>query len=75
MLILIKNLLNLIIYLEEKNIKTLRCRDAGFDCDGEIRAETEQEVLNQAAEHARTEHKVQVTPEMADQIRTLIKDE
>jgi len=48
-------------------MKTLHCRDAGFDCEGEI--------LSQAANHARTEHNVQVTPEQAEQLRTLIKDE
>jgi predicted small metal-binding protein len=56
-------------------MKTLDCRDAGFDCEGQIRGATEEEILTQAAEHARTEHNVEVTPEQADQLRTLIKDE
>ena len=56
-------------------MKTLSCRDAGFDCQGEIHAETEEEVLRQAGEHARTEHNTQVTPEMAEQLKTLIRDE
>jgi predicted small metal-binding protein len=56
-------------------MKTLRCRDAGFDCEGKIQAESQEEILSQAAEHARTEHNVQVTPELAEQLRTLIKDE
>lgn len=56
-------------------MKILRCRDAGFDCDKEIRAANEEEVLQQAAQHAQKEHHVQVTPEMAEQIKTLIKDE
>lgn len=57
-------------------MKTLHCRDAGFDCEGEIRAESEEEILSQAAKHARTEHNVQVIPELAEQLRTrLIKDE
>lgn len=56
-------------------MKTLNCRDAGFDCEGKIRATSEEEILSQAAEHARTEHNVQVTPELAEQLRTLIKDE
>ena len=56
-------------------MKTLSCRDAGFDCEGKLRAESEEEILRQAAEHARTEHNVQVTPELAEQIKTLIKDE
>jgi predicted small metal-binding protein len=57
-------------------MKTLNCRDAGFDCEGEIRGATEEEILTQAAEHARTEHNVQqVSPELAEQLRKLIRDE
>lgn len=56
-------------------MKTLRCRDVGFDCGGEIRAESEDEVLRQAADHAQREHNTTVTPEMAVQIRGLIRDE
>jgi predicted small metal-binding protein len=56
-------------------MKTLHCSDAGFDCSAVVRAETEQEVLAQAAEHARIVHGVSVTPELAEQIKTLIKDE
>ncbi len=56
-------------------MKTLRCRDLGFDCDQEIRAETEDEVLRQAAAHARSQHNVEVTPELAAQVKTLIRDE
>ncbi|MFQ5857020.1 MAG: DUF1059 domain-containing protein [Anaerolineae bacterium] len=55
--------------------KVLRCRDAGFDCEHEIRAGSEEEILQQAAEHARTVHDVEVTPEMAEQVRDLIRDE
>lgn len=56
-------------------MKTLRCRDAGFDCNEEIHASTEAAVLTQAAEHAEKVHNVKVTPEMADQIRGLISDD
>lgn len=56
-------------------MKTLNCRDAGFDCDGVIQAESEEEILNQAAEHAQSAHNLQVTPELAEQLKTLIKDE
>ncbi|MCA1624272.1 MAG: DUF1059 domain-containing protein [Acidobacteria bacterium] len=56
-------------------MKTLSCRDAGFSCEGEIRAVSEEEILSQAAEHARAEHKVEMTPELAEQLRKLIKDE
>lgn len=56
-------------------MKTLRCRDAGFDCEGVIQGVSEEEVLSQAAEHAQAVHNVQVTPELAEQLKTLIKDE
>ncbi|GAB3507765.1 hypothetical protein GCM10027341_42810 [Spirosoma knui] len=56
-------------------MKTLHCRDAGFDCEGVIRATTDDDVLTQAAEHAQTVHGVTVTPEMAGQLKGLIRDE
>ncbi len=56
-------------------MKTLNCSDAGFDCEGKISAESEEEILSQAAEHARTEHNIEVTPEMAQQLKTLIRDD
>lgn len=37
-------------------MKELRCRDVGFDCEGVVRASTEEEVLRQAAQHAATVH-------------------
>jgi len=56
-------------------MKTLHCADAGFTCAAVIHAETEEEVLTQAAEHAKTVHGTTVTPEMVDQIKTLIKED
>ena len=56
-------------------MKSLRCRDIGFDCKHEIRAEDENEILQQAAEHAQTVHNVTVTPEMAEQVKKLIREE
>lgn len=55
-------------------MKTLNCADAGFDCPAVVTADTEEEVLAIAAEHARTVHGTTVTPEMAGQIKTLIKE-
>jgi len=37
-------------------MKVLRCRDVGADCDFEVHAESEDEILRQAAEHGRTVH-------------------
>lgn len=56
-------------------MKTVHCSDAGFDCDAVVQANTEEEVLAQVAEHAKVAHGVEVTPEMAEQIKILIKDE
>jgi predicted small metal-binding protein len=57
------------------NMKALRCSDAGFDCEGKVSGASEQEILSQAAEHARAEHNIEVTPEMAEQLKALIRDE
>jgi predicted small metal-binding protein len=56
-------------------MKTLHCSDAGFDCTAVIHADTDEEVLTQAAEHALTVHNTVVTAEMARQIKTLITEE
>ncbi|MFN2440221.1 MAG: DUF1059 domain-containing protein [Chitinophagaceae bacterium] len=56
-------------------MKKLHCRDAGFDCEGVILGNSEDDVLNQAAQHALEVHGVSVTPELAEQLKTLIKDE
>lgn len=56
--------------------KVLHCRDVGFDCEGVISADTEDDVMQQAAEHARTVHGMDdITPEAAEQIRSKIRDE
>ncbi|WP_428665459.1 DUF1059 domain-containing protein [Runella sp.] len=56
-------------------MKTLHCSDAGFDCEGVIKATTEEEVLTLAADHALNVHGVSVTPELAEQLKSLIKEE
>ena len=56
--------------------KVISCKDAGYtDCAAVMRGETEEEVLQKAAEHAKAVHNTQVTPEMAQQIKALIKEE
>jgi predicted small metal-binding protein len=37
-------------------VKELRCREVGFECDAVVRAESEEEVMRQAQEHARKAH-------------------
>ncbi len=55
--------------------KVIHCKDGGFDCAEVVRGQTEEEVLQKAAEHAQAVHSIQVTPEMAQQVKTLIKEE
>lgn len=55
-------------------MKELRCRDAGFECDTVIEGETVDDVLAQAGPHAKEAHGVDVTPEMGQQIGTLVRD-
>jgi len=55
--------------------KILRCRDVGVDCDGVIRAETEEELMKKVAEHAKTVHGMtEISPEMAAKVKAAIRD-
>lgn len=57
-------------------MKVLYCRDLGFDCDGVIHAHSEEEVLKQAAEHARTVHHMQnISEEVVAKVKAAIHDE
>ncbi len=55
--------------------KVLRCRDTGAACDWEVRADSEEEILQKAAQHAKEAHQMEVTPELAATVRRLIRDE
>jgi predicted small metal-binding protein len=56
--------------------KVVRCRDVGFDCEGVIRAETEEEALAQAAAHAQAVHNLkEVTPEVVAAVRAVMREE
>ena len=55
--------------------KRLRCRDVGFECDEEIKGETDEEVVRLATEHARAVHHVPaITPELAGRVRAAIRN-
>jgi predicted small metal-binding protein len=55
--------------------KVIRCRDVGFNCDGVIKASTEQEALAMAAQHAKEVHGVkEVTPEIVKKIKEVMKE-
>lgn len=56
--------------------KVVNCRDIGFDCDGVVRAETEEELLQKVAEHAKTVHNLdEVNDEVVAQVRSVIREE
>ena len=55
-------------------MRKLKCRDAGFDCEGVIEAVSTDEVLDLAGRHAKEVHGVDVTPEMVDAISMQIRD-
>ena len=54
--------------------KELQCGDLMPGCDFRATGATEDEVMRQAAEHAKRDHGVEVTPELADQVRAAIRD-
>ena len=56
--------------------RQVNCRDVGVDCDFVARGETEQEVLQQCAEHARTAHGMnEIPPELEMKVRAAIRDQ
>lgn len=56
--------------------KIVCCRDVGVDCDFVARGETEQEILEQCAEHAKSAHGMaEIPPEIAAIVRSAIRTE
>lgn len=56
--------------------KVLRCREVGMDCDFVARGDGEQDVLAQAAEHAKTAHGLtEIPPELMTKVKASIHDE
>lgn len=55
-------------------MKRVRCADLGFDCATEIQGESEDEVLQMAALHASQVHDLEVTDEVAEQVRAVMQD-
>ena len=54
----------------------VHCRDVGFDCDGVVRAETEEELLQQVAAHAKSTHGLtEVTEEIVQKVKSVIQEE
>jgi predicted small metal-binding protein len=57
-------------------MKTIMCREVGFDCDTIVKGETENEVMQRGVEHAMTVHGMKendCTPEFKEKVRGLIR--
>jgi len=58
-------------------MKTLACREAGFDCDYIVTGETkEEEIFQKGGEHAMKDHEMKeedITPEFKEKLRGLIR--
>ena len=55
--------------------KRLSCRDVGADCDFVACGKTEEEVMQQAADHARKDHNMNEIPkDLRDKARSAIHD-
>jgi len=56
--------------------KVIHCKDVGFDCEGVVRADSEEEVLQLAAEHAKSAHGItELTNEMVEKVKSVIRDD
>jgi predicted small metal-binding protein len=56
--------------------KVLKCSDVNPGCNFEIRGNSEDEVLKQAAAHAKTAHNMQnIPPDVLSKARSAIRDE
>ncbi len=63
---------------EEAMAKVLRCRDLGMNCPKEVRAETEEELMKLAAEHAEKDHGIaaaNIPPSILAMVKSAIKTE
>ena len=57
-------------------MKTLSCREAGFDCDYVVNGESDEEIFKKGGEHAMKEHGMKpedITPEFKQKLKGLIK--
>ena len=55
--------------------KVLKCGDLMPGCDFEAKGDTLDEVLQAAASHAKEVHNLDATPELVEQVKSVVKDE
>ena len=55
--------------------KVLKCGDLMPGCDFEARGETDEDILNAAAAHAKEAHGLEATPELVEQVKSVVREE
>ena len=63
-------------YVYDNLMKSLDCREVGFECPAVIEGDTENEVIEKAREHANIVHNIKpedMSDEMQNKIRDLIR--
>ncbi|MCO5189989.1 MAG: DUF1059 domain-containing protein [Anaerolineae bacterium] len=54
----------------------VHCRDVGFDCDGVVKADSEQELLQLVAVHAAEAHGLQeVTDDVVLKVKSVVRED
>jgi predicted small metal-binding protein len=55
--------------------KRVHCRDVGYDCDGVVEAESEKELLQKVAAHAKEAHGLhEVSAEIVAKVKSVIRE-
>ena len=55
--------------------KSISCADVGADCTWSATAESEEDLMNKVAQHAKDEHQgLEITPELVEKIKSHIKE-
>lgn len=56
--------------------KVMRCREVGVDCDFEAKGNSVEEIMQQAAKHAKEAHGMDtIPPELVEKVQNAIHDE
>jgi predicted small metal-binding protein len=56
--------------------KMMKCRDVGMDCDFQAHGKTDDEVVRNAAQHAREKHGLAtMPPDLEKKVRAAIKEQ
>ena len=55
--------------------KSISCADAGSECTWSTTANTEEELMDEVAQHVKAEHPdLEITPEQIEKIKSIIKE-